>query len=198
MLEEVTLFCHNSIKLVGSKTIYIDPYNIEEASHDADFILCTHTHYDHYSPEDIEKVRKNGTNIIIPANIEGMIQVVPNVKYEIEGLKFKTTYAYNLKKEFHPKENNWVGYIVELDDKKYYIAGDTDNIPEVQKIKCDVAFIPIGGTYTMDVNEAVKLCQTLEAKVIIPTHYGLIVGDKKLGEEFAKQLKNKKVEILIK
>lgn len=197
MLEKVTLFCHSSIKLVGNKIIYIDPYNINEEMHDADFILCTHTHYDHYSPEDIEKVKKKNTVIIAPADIPGIIKVVPNVKYEIEGLKFKTTYAYNQNKNFHPKENNWVGYIIELDDKKYYIAGDTDNIPEIREIECDVALIPIGGTYTMNKQEAAELCQTLKAKVIIPTHYGLIVGEKEDGEEFAKLVKNKKIEILI-
>ena len=197
MLEGVRLFCHNSIKLTGSKIVYIDPYNISEENHDADFILCTHTHYDHYSEEDIEKIKKKNTVILAPADINGIIKVVPNVKYEIEGLKFKTTYAYNENKQFHPKENNWVGYIVELDEKKYYIAGDTDNVPEIRNIKCDVAFIPIGGTYTMNKNEAAELCKTLEAKIVVPTHYGLIVGEKTDGEEFGKIVKNKKVEVLI-
>lgn len=197
MLEEVTLFCHSSIKLTGSKTVYIDPYNITDESHDADFILCTHTHYDHYSPEDIEKVKKKNTVIIAPADIQGIIKVVPNVKYEIEGLKFKTTYAYNENKKFHPKENNWVGYIIELDNKKYYIAGDTDNVPEIRNIKCDIAFLPVGGTYTMDKNEAAELSQSIDAKIIVPTHYGLIVGEKSDGKEFAKKAKNKKIEVLI-
>ena len=197
MLEEITLFCHNSIKIAGSKIVYIDPYNINEEIHDADFIMCTHTHYDHYSPKDIEKIKKKNTIIIAPANIQGIIKVVPNVKYEIEGLKFKTTYAYNINKEFHPKENNWVGYIIELDDKKYYIAGDTDNIEEIRKIKCDVAFVPIGGTYTMDKYEAAELAKELETKIVVPTHYGLIVGEKKDGEEFAQIVKNKKVKLLI-
>ncbi|MBO5143258.1 MAG: MBL fold metallo-hydrolase [Clostridia bacterium] len=197
MLEEVKLFCHSSIKLCGSKTIYIDPYNIEEESHDADFILCTHTHYDHYSPEDIEKIKKKSTVIIAPADIEGIIKVVPNVQYEIEGLKFKTTYAYNKDKDFHPKTNNWVGYIVELDGKNYYIAGDTDNVPELQDIKCDVAFVPIGGTYTMNKEEAVVLCKSIEAKIFVPTHYGLIVGEKTDGVDFKSMLKNKQVEVLI-
>ena len=197
MLEEIKLFCHSSIKITGSKIIYIDPYHIEEESHDADFILCTHTHFDHYSPQDITKVKKKNTVIIAPANIPGIIKVVPNVKYEIEGLKFKTTYAYNQKKEFHPKENNWVGYIIELDNKKYYIAGDTDNIEEIRNVKCDVAFLPIGGTYTMDKYEAAELAKGLDTKMIVPTHYGLLVGEKTDGEEFAKLVKNKNVVSLI-
>ena len=197
MLENINLFCHSSIKITGSKTIYIDPYKIEEEFHDADFVLCTHTHFDHYSVEDIEKVSKKGTIIIAPSNEQGIIKVVPNVKYEIEGLKFKTTYAYNVDKDFHPKANNWVGYIVELDEKKYYVAGDTDNVPEIQGIECDIAFIPVGGTYTMNKEEAADLAKTLKAKIIVPTHYGLIVGEKTDGENFAKSIKNKKVEILI-
>ena len=177
MLKNVTLFCHNAIKLEGSKIIYIDPYGLNDAPHDADFILCTHSHYDHYSLEDIERVRKKDTVIIAPADIAGVIKVIPNVKYEIEGLEFKTTYAYNVDKAFHPKENQWVGYIISLDGKKYYIAGDTDAVPEIQKIKCDVAFLPIGGTYTMNVKEAVELTKTIEAEVIVPTYYGMVVGN---------------------
>lgn len=197
MIENVKLFCHSSIKLIGTKIIYIDPYKIEEESHDADFILCTHTHYDHYSPEDIEKIQKKGTVIIAPADINGIIKVIPGVKYEIEGLKFQTTYSYNINKEFHPKENQWVGYIVELDEKSYYIAGDTDNVPELNKIKCDVAFLPVGGTYTMNYEEAAILAKSIEAEIFVPTHYGLIVGEKEDGKKFAEKLKNKNVEILI-
>ena len=197
MIEEVKLFCHSSILLKGSKKIYIDPYQIEEERHDADFILCTHTHYDHYSPEDIEKVKKTGTILIAPGDIEDAIKVIPGVKYEIEGLKFQTTYAYNQQKPFHPKENQWVGYIIELDGKTYYIAGDTDFIPEMKGIRCDVAFLPVGGTYTMNVEEAVKASQVIEANIFVPTHYGLIAGEKEDGKRFAEKLKSKKVEVLI-
>lgn len=198
MLEEITLFCHSSIRLKGSKTIYIDPYQIKEEKHDADFILCTHTHYDHYSPEDIEKVRKKDTIIIAPADIDGVAKVIPNVKYVLNGLKFQTTYAYNLEKRFHPKENQWVGYLIELDGKTYYIAGDTDNIPEIKNIECDVAFLPVGGTYTMTSEEAAELCKSLKAQVVIPTHYGSVVGDKEDGNKFAELVKNRKVEIIMK
>jgi len=197
MLEGAKVLCHSAIKLMGNKIIYIDPYGIEEEMHDADFILCTHTHYDHYSPEDIEKVKKRDTVIIAPADMPGVIKVIPNVKYEIEGLKFKTTYAYNLEKSFHPKENQWVGYLIELDGKTYYIAGDTDVIPEMKEIKCDVAFLPIGGTYTMNITEAVEATKLISADIFVPTHYGKIVGEKEDGKKFAESVKNKKVEILI-
>lgn len=185
MLDAVTVFCHSSICLRGSKTIYIDPYAMEEAPHDADLILCTHTHYDHYSPEDIEKVKKETTIMVAPENIEGFIKVEPGETYEISGVSIQTTYAYNEKKPFHPKENRWVGYQILLDGVCYYVAGDTDAVPEIRHLSCDVAFLPIGGTYTMDVEEAAQLCETLQAKAVVPVHYGKIVGTKEDAKRFA-------------
>lgn len=197
MLKGVEVICHSAIKLSGSKIVYIDPYGIENEMHDADFILCTHTHYDHYSPEDIEKVRKKDTILIAPTDMEGIIKVIPNVKYEIQGLKFKTTYSYNLDKNFHPKENGWVGYLIELDGVIYYITGDTDVVPEIKDVKCDVAFLPVGGTYTMNVEEAADFAKKINAEVIVPTHYGKIVGEKEDGRKFANLVKNKRIELLI-
>jgi len=205
MLDNVQVLCHNSIRITGSKTIYIDPFKIKENYNDADYIFCTHSHYDHFSKEDILKVIKENTVIITVessrSNAEEIVGkdkviiVEPNKEYEIIGLKFKTTYAYNINKEFHPKENNWVGFIINFDNKDYYIAGDTDNIPEIQNIECDVAFLPIGGTYTMTVDEAVNLANTIKAQIIVPTHYGEIVGDKSDGERFAKRVANSKIFI---
>lgn len=205
MLDNVQVLCHNSIRITGSKTIYIDPFKIKENYNDADYIFCTHSHYDHFSKEDILKVIKENTIIITVessrSNAEEIVGkdkviiVEPNKEYEIMGLKFKTTYAYNINKQFHPKENNWVGFIINFDNKNYYIAGDTDNIPEIQNIECDVAFLPIGGTYTMTVDEAVNLASTIKAQIIVPTHYGEIVGDKSDGESFAKRVANSKILI---
>ncbi len=203
------VLCHSSIKIEkNGKIIYFDPFNIREEFNDADYIFCTHSHYDHFSEKDIKKVQKNGTKLIVTKDVkknaeelvgkENVIVVEPKEERVIDDLKVKTTYAYNINKEFHPKKNNWVGYIVEIDDEKYYIAGDTDNIPEIQNIECDIAFIPVGGTFTMDYKEAALLANKIVAKTVVPTHYGEIVGEKKDGEKFAKQIKNKKVEIFIK
>ena len=174
---------------------------------DADYVFCTHTHYDHFSPEDIEKVRKEDTKLIITKDIEdkakeffeeeNVFVVEPENEYQVGNLKFLTTYAYNVNKAFHPKENKWVGYIIEINHKKYYIAGDTDNIKEIQDIKCDIAFIPIGGTYTMDYEEAAQLANQIDAKQIIPTHYGSIVGDKTDAIKFKELVQKKEVKILI-
>lgn len=202
------VLCHNSIKIEDGKTLYFDPYNIKESLNDADYIFCTHSHYDHFSPEDIEKIKKENTKLIVPKDIENkasemvgennVVTVEPDKEYLIDDLKVKTTYSYNINKNFHPKENKWVGYIVETGEKKYYIAGDTDNIPEIQNIECDVAFLPVGGTYTMTYVEAAELANVINSKVVVPTHYGEIVGEKQDGKNFADLVKDKEVEIFIK
>ena len=201
----IEINCHSSIKITKGIIIYIDPFRINEEKHDADLILITHDHYDHYSPEDINKVIKEDTIIIAPKTVkelnnkENIIFVEPNKTYNIKGYKIVTIPAYNINKHFHPKENNWVGYIIEMEDLKYYIAGDTDITPENKQVECDVALIPIGGTYTMDYKEASELINIIKPKIAIPTHYGSIVGDITDGEKFKKLIDNTiDVQILIK
>ena len=207
MLEEIKINCHSSIKIKKDKTIYIDPYRIKEEQHDADYIFVTHPHYDHLSTEDILKASRPETIYIVTEDSKQQLNeigvsdnniaiVKPNNNYEIERIKFETVPAYNINKEFHPKENNWVGYIINLDGTKYYIAGDTDDIEEIEKINCDAAFLPIGGTYTMNTKEAADLANRLDCKVIVPIHYGELVGTKEDLENFL-ELTNKHVEVLI-
>ncbi len=208
MLENVSINCHSSVKLTGSKTIYIDPYNIPEEVDDADYIFCTHGHYDHFSESDILKVMNEKTKMITVEDTHAMargltfsedrIQIVePDEDYEVDDIKFHTVPAYNKEKMYHQKKERWVGYIIELDGLKYYIAGDTDNLDELQNIECDVAFLPVGGTYTMDYKEAAHLANSITCDVVVPTHYGTIVGTKEDGEHFAKLVTDKKVLILI-
>ena len=128
-----------------------------------------------------------------------VIYVTPGKDYDMFGLGFRTSYSYNLDKSFHPKEKGNVGYIIPIGDKTYYIAGDTDVIPEMKDVVADIWFIPIGGTYTMDVNEASDLIKNVCPSKAIPIHYGTIVGDKSLGEEFKKLVGDStEVEILLK
>ena len=203
MTENIEFVKHNSIKIVGSKIVYIDPYKVDENYNDADYIFCTHSHYDHFSPEDIIKIKKETTKIITVKSSEDdakklvntVMIVEPNKEYSIDEIKFKTTFAYNENKQFHPKENNWVGFIITLDGIDYFIAGDTDNVPEIRDVKCDVALLPVGGTYTMTLEEAADLANVIDAKVVLPTHYGVIVGSLDDGEKFAELVKNKNVEI---
>ena len=207
MLEKTEVLCHSSIKITKGSIIYFDPFKINKEYHDADIIFITHSHYDHYSEEDINKVRKEDTQIVAPLDLldnllilgftkNNITLVKPNETYTVKGLSFKTIPAYNTNKNFHPKANNWVGYLVTIDNMTYYIAGDTDITEENRKVSCDVAFIPIGGTYTMDYKEAAELINEIKSKVAIPTHYGKIIGNIKDGQKFA-ELINKEIECKI-
>lgn len=154
MLKNIEVLCHSSIRIDKEKIIYVDPFKIDNNYNDADMIFITHDHYDHYSEDDIDKVKKEGTIIIAPEelltkllvkgyNKNDIVTVEPNKQYTLEGIKFETIPAYNTNKQFHPKENGWVGYIIELAGNRYYIAGDTDITEENKKVKCDVAFVPV-------------------------------------------------------
>ena len=199
MLNNIEVLYHSSIRINKEKTIYIDPFKIDRNYNDADIIFITHDHYDHYSEEDIDKVINENTVIVIPEelltkvlkkgiNKNAIITVEPNQKYMVQGIKFETVPAYNTNKTFHPKENDWVGYVIELNDVKYYIAGDTDITEENKRVKCDVAFVPVGGTYTMNFKEAAQLINEIQPKVAVPIHYGSVVGTKQDAEEFIKLL----------
>lgn len=203
-MENVNLFKHNSIKIINNNlNIYIDPFRIDVVSNDADIIFITHSHYDHFSIDDIMNIKKDTTKIVITKDTykeiknyfkdEDIIIVEPNKSYNILGINFSTVRAYNVNKEYHPIENDWVGYILNIDEKKYYIMGDTDVNEDNSNIECDVLFIPIGGKFTMDYKEAADYTNSINPSVVIPTHYGLIVGDVDLGEKF-KELINFNIE----
>ncbi|MBR6034336.1 MAG: MBL fold metallo-hydrolase [Clostridia bacterium] len=195
MEENVEVLIHSSIRITGEKTIYIDPFKISQAWNDADYIFVTHDHYDHYSEADIDKVKNENTIYIVPESLTNkllakgiaskkVISVKPNCNYTVGTISFETVPAYNINKPFHPKENGWVGYVIDVNNLRYYIAGDTDITEENKKVKCDVALVPVGGTYTMNAKEAAELVNTIKPKVAIPIHYGDIVGTKKDAQDF--------------
>ena len=199
MLENIEVLYHSSIRINKEKTIYIDPFKIDRNYNDADIVFITHDHYDHYSEEDIDKVINENTTIIIPEelltkllrngiNKNAIITVEPNKNYMVQGIKFETISAYNTNKTFHPKENGWVGYIIIINGIRYYIAGDTDITEENKQVKCDVAFVPVGGTYTMDFKEAASLINEIKPKIAIPIHYGSIVGTEQDAIDFIRLL----------
>lgn len=190
----ININVQSSIK-IGN--IYFDPFKIEDYPKDARIIFITHSHYDHFDYDSIEKIENENTVFVIPndSSIKERLKdrkifvVEPNREYIIDDIKFKTVPAYNINKSYHKKEYGWVGYVVYL-DKIYYIMGDTDNIKEARDIKCDYLFIPIGGTYTMNYEEAAELTNIIKPKIVIPTHYGSIVGDKDDYEKFIKLVNN--------
>ena len=199
MLKNIEVLYHSSIRISKNKVIYIDPFKIDKNYNDADIVFITHDHFDHYSEEDIDKVINENTTIIIPEelltkilrkgiNKNAVITVESNKEYMVQGIKFETIPAYNTNKTFHPKENDWVGYIITLDGIRYYIAGDTDITEENRKVKCDVAFVPVGGTYTMDFKEAAQLINEIQPKIAVPIHYGSVVGTKQDATDFIKLL----------
>lgn len=199
MLEDIEVLYHSCIRMNKEKIIYIDPYHIEKNYNDADMIFITHDHYDHYSEEDIDKVRKNNTIFIVPENLlnklikkgindENIITLNPGDAENIDGIKVEAIHSYNIDKPFHPKENNWLGYVIEIDGVRYYIAGDTDITEENKNIKCDVAFVPVGGKYTMNFSEAAQLINIIKPKIAVPIHYGSVVGTKQDATDFIKLL----------
>lgn len=182
---DINVICNNAVVLNGD--IYIDPYNLNDDMSKARYIFITHEHYDHLSPIDIKKIFNDDTKFVatsrcikeltnIGVSLDNILEVFPNNTYTFDDIKFMTVPSYNIDKSFHPKENNNVGYIIDIDNIKYYIAGDTDLIPEIRILKCDVAFLPVGGTYTMDYNDASKLANMIKPKFVVPTHYGSVVA----------------------
>ena len=210
MTENIKVFIQNSIRISTSKgNVYIDTFEMQEEPHDAAYILITHDHFDHFSPESIAKVANKETILVVPENmaekaknaekfVSKTVTVKPGEKRVIEGLELETVASYNVGKAFHPKAARWVGYIINADGKLVYVAGDTDATPEAKNVKCDVAMVPIGGTYTMDAKEAAEFVNIIKPSVAIPVHYGKVVGSPDDGKTFAKLVKEPvKVEILI-
>lgn len=201
-MPKITWLRHASVLLEGEKRVYIDPWEIKETK-PADVVLITHDHYDHLSLPDLKSICTDNTEILLPESaipklkgIKGKVHGVrPGQKLTAAGLKVETVPAYNLNKDFHPQAAHNVGYIVTLDGERIYHAGDTDRIPEMKGLAPDVALLPIGGTYTMDVDEAALAAEDLEAKRVIPMHFGAIVGHQEDAERF-KKLCKVPVEIL--
>ncbi len=206
LIKDIVINTQSSIK-IGN--IYFDPYKIEEKVGDASVIFITHTHYDHFDLESINNIKNDDTYLVIVDDSEyinkvdikddHIIRVKPNNNYKVLDYEFYTVPSYNIDKIFHKKEYDWVGYVVIIDDETYYIMGDTDNIEEAHKVKCDYLFIPIGGYYTMNVKQAVKCTNEIKPREVFPIHYGSIVGDISMGDNFARLVDpDIKVNILLK
>ena len=194
---------HSAFEIDYTKKIYIDPFKIKSQKNDADIILISHEHFDHFSPEDIKKLVKNDTIIILTPDCLSKlarfvqngktITIRPGNKLKIgEKTVIEALPAYNINKfkapglPFHPKQNDWVGYVITLDGIKIYFAGDTDFVPELRNVKADIAIVPVSGTYVMTANEAADLVNSIHPKYALPMHYGDIVGTIDDAERFKK------------
>ena len=204
-LDYISINTQSSIRLNLSKTIYFDPYKIDKDYNDADIIFITHNHYDHMDKESIMKVKNDNTIIVAPKTMEDVIKEIDFKEYiflnpfdeiDIDDIKIKTIPAYNLEKPFHPRSNNWLGYIITINNITYFVAGDTDATNEMEDIKTDIAFIPIGGHFTMDVNEAVEIIKKMKVNTVIPIHYGSIIGNITDGKDLKEKLSSTNINVV--
>ena len=208
MLDNITINAHSSIRIAGKSIVYVDPFRITEEPHDADLILFTHPHYDHFSPEDFRKLAKDDTMYVCPGSMRQKVLdagIHPHKLGTVEaeetlclcGVEIEGVPAYNTNKPNHPKEKGWLGYLLEMGPNHIYIAGDTDRIPEGEAVECDIALVPIGGTYTMNAREAAAFVNAMHPHTVIPTHYGCIVGSLDDAAVFVRHL-DRDIEVVLK
>ena len=192
-----------------NKVIFIDPYNLKENQVEpADYVFITHEHFDHCSEKDIKKIIGPSTIIIASEscgleqkflnhlNAKSLIFMGPGETSELADLKVQAVPAYNLNKNFHPKNDGKVGYVIEISKVRIYHAGDTDKIPEMADLQnIDIAMLPVSGTYVMTWQEAVEAVTMFRPKIAIPMHYGSVVGSETDAQNF-KEKADCQVEII--
>jgi L-ascorbate metabolism protein UlaG (beta-lactamase superfamily) len=205
LLERFTWYRQAAFRWAGDGlTVYIDPWMVPEGQDPADVIFLTHAHDDHFSPQDIDGLRKEDTAIVAPRDVAGELSgqvtsVGPGDSGEVKGLRYQAVPAYNTLEErldYHPKSNGWVGYLLSLGGQDVYHAGDTDHLPELEPLEAAAAFVPVGGTYTMDPIQAAGLVKAMRPGVAVPMHYGFLCGNSDDAERFRDEASPVKVEIL--
>lgn len=200
MAKKIVWLGHDSFRVEGEKVVYFDPYQISGGPK-ADLILVSHDHFDHCSPEDVAKIQQAETVIVTEKDsarkLQGNVRIIkPGDALMIDAVKVEGVPSYNVDKDFHPRKNGWLGFILEMDGVRIYHAGDTDFIPEMKNFQVDIALIPVSGTYVMTVDQALKATLAMKPKLAIPMHYGAIVGNEEDAQKFKKGLEGK-VEVMI-
>lgn len=201
---KLTWLGHDGFRIQDGHVIYIDPFKIESGGPKADIILVSHEHFDHCNVEDLDKVASPNTIIVAHSQSKNELSKVkakevkvikPGDKITIADVSIEAVPAYNINKfrepgkVFHPKEDGKLGFIVTVKGVRIYHAGDTDHIPEMKSIRADIALLPVSGTYVMTAQEASEAVATINPKVVIPMHFGAIVGSKDDAESFKRLVK---------
>ena len=203
ILSNLEWLGHDCFRLrAAGKVLYFDPFQLAGEPTPADIILVSHEHFDHCSPEDIAKIKKQSTIIITEpraaAKLTGNVKTMqPGQTLTLDGFTVQAVRAYNTNKKFHPQANSWLGFIVTVEGVRIYHAGDTDYIPEMAGYAADIALLPVSGTYVMTADEAAQAALAINPKVAIPMHFGSIVGADADARHFAAMLAGKiRVNIL--
>jgi L-ascorbate metabolism protein UlaG (beta-lactamase superfamily) len=201
---------HDTFRVAGSKVIYTDPFRVSRKD-EADVVLLSHEHFDHLSREDLEKVCTLKTKIFASSLCSGELRWLKSKTVTVlkagdvlkeDGFQVEAVPAYNTNKfkepgkPFHPQADLGLGYVVSMDDTRIYYAGDTDFIPEMKSIRCDIALLPVSGTYVMTAEEAAQAAAAINPRVAIPMHYGAIVGSEADAQKFKSLVKNCEVQII--
>jgi L-ascorbate metabolism protein UlaG (beta-lactamase superfamily) len=199
---DITRCGHDTFLIEGEKVIYTDPYLLPENPKKADLILITHDHYDHCAPDKVKQIQKSDTVIVTTPDcarkLSGNIKTIrPGQSVTIGNIAVKATPAYNVGKQFHPKTSGWVGFMFSVGGTTIYLAGDTDFIPEMNGLKPDIALLPIGGKFTMDIDQAVEATLAIEPKTVIPMHYDTVAGTEADPNEFKEKLGGKNPGIIV-
>ncbi len=184
---------HSSVLIRSDKIVYIDPWKVRTKDR-ADLVLSSHCHYDHLSPADVERIRKDDTVVVTAADaasgLPGNVRIVrPGEIITIHGIPVEAIPAYNTNKAFHPRKSGWIGFVITLEGKRIYYAGDTDRTPEMEAVRADIVIVPVGGPYTMTAAEAAGAVNVIKPEAAIPIHWGDIVGsaaDAKTFQELCK------------
>lgn len=204
---------HDTFSIEKGLTICIDPYKLSRLI-PAHIVLISHNHFDHLSLEDLKKTSSSNTVIIAAKECVSqlsrvacreLIGILPGQEKIVNNVKVKAVPAYNIdkinpdtSKPFHPKEDNKIGFIVNIENVSIYHTGDSDLIPEMTDLKPDILLVPVSGTYVMTAKEAVKATEKIKPKIAIPMHYGTIVGNEADAKEFKAMVKSCEVQILTK
>ena len=207
MIEKLHWLGHASFRLDGQKTVYFDPWKLPKGSKYADIILISHEHFDHFSKDDVARISSKDTVIITSETVARQLKgskvpykdikaMAPGDAFEALGVIVKAVTSYNVNKSFHTRDSKKLGFIISIDGSSLYHAGDTDKIPEMKEHRCDIAILPVSGTYVMTSEEASQAALAIKPKIAVPMHYGDIVGSIEDAKNFKDLLKGK-VEVRI-